>query len=311
MRNGASDEEIRERVSAIWNGRDDRYSDERTAETHKNRKKIEKEAIAIVKTDIKNKPLHGIRILLVEDSEFNILVATRFLQAWGAEIDVAQNGRDAIDKFKEGVHKLILMDLHMPVMDGIEATKAIRSFTDKQKSSIAIVALTANVGLSQADYKEIGFNESLSKPVSDKIITDVIRRYTSWTGESKKQEAVVTNSVPLYDLSMIESISGGDQQFIKQMVKLFLDNMPQNIEILKRAVEDEDWEQMWKTAHKMKSTIDSLNIVELKQEIRTIEISGKKLEGLELIPSIVQKVEKVLNDCMDDLQKKYDENHFG
>jgi len=230
----------------------------------------------------------------------------------GFEVDIASNGEQAVDAVSRNEYDLVFMDIHMPVMDGIEATKAIRSLSDKKKSSIAIVALTANVGLSQADYKEIGFNESLSKPVSDKIITDVIRRYTNWTGESKKQESVVKNSVPMYDLAMIESISGGDQQFIKQMVKLFLDNMPQNIEILKRTVEDEDWEQMWKTAHKMKSTIDSLNIVELKQEIRTIELSGKKLEGLELIPSIVQKVEKVLNECMDDLQKKYDdENHFG
>lgn len=229
----------------------------------------------------------------------------------GFEVDIASNGEEAVESVTRNEYDLVFMDIHMPVMDGIEATKTIRSLPDKQKSSIAIVALTANVGLSQADYKEIGFNESLSKPVSEKIITDVIKRYTSWTGEHKKEKIAVKNSAPLYDLSMIESISGGDQQFIKQMVKLFLDNMPQNIEILKRSVEDENWEQMWKTAHKMKSTIDSLNIVELKQEIRAIELSGKKLEGLELIPSIVQKVEKVLNDCMDDLQKKYDENHFG
>lgn len=251
------------------------------------------------------------RILIVDDVEINQELAKMIVVSKGFEVDIASNGEEAVDAVSRNEYDLVFMDIHMPVMDGIEATKAIRSLPDKQKSSIAIVALTANVGLSQADYKEIGFNESLSKPVSDKIITDVIGRYTSWTGESKKQEAVVTSSIPLYDLSMIESISGGDQQFIKQMVKLFLDNMPQNIEILKRAVEDEDWEQMWKTAHKMKSTIDSLNIVELKQEIRTIELSGKKLERLELIPSIVQKVEKVLNDCMDDLQKKYDENHFG
>ncbi len=251
------------------------------------------------------------RILIVDDVEINQELAKMIVVSKGFEVDIASNGEQAVDAVSRNEYDLVFMDIHMPVMDGIEATKAIRSLPDKQKSSIAIVALTANVGLSQADYKEIGFNESLSKPVSDKIITDVIRRYTNWTGESKKQESVLISSVPLYDLSMIESISGGDQQFIKQMVKLFLDNMPQNIEILKRTVEDEDWEQMWKTAHKMKSTIDSLNIVELKQEIRAIELSGKKLEGLELIPSIVQKVEKVLNDCMDDLQKKYDENHFG
>lgn len=229
----------------------------------------------------------------------------------GFEVDIASNGEEAVEAVSRKEYDLVFMDIHMPVMDGIEATKAIRSLPDKIKSSLPIVALTANVGLSQADYKEIGFNESLSKPVSDKIITDVIKRYTSWNGVNKKVEPVAENVVALYNLSMIESISGGDQQFIKQMVKLFLDNMPQNIQTLKQAVENEDWEMMWKTAHKMKSTIDSLNIVDLKQEIRTIEFSGKKLENLDTIPTIVRKVENVLQDCMDDLQKKYNENHFG
>lgn len=229
----------------------------------------------------------------------------------GFEVDIASNGEEAVTAVSRKDYDLVFMDIHMPVMDGIEATKAIRSLPEIGKSAIPIVALTANVGLSQADYKEIGFTESLSKPISDKIITDVIIRYTSWMGKSKLNEFVVNSSVPLYDLSMIESISGGDQQFIKQMVKLFLENMPQNVRTLKLAVEEKNWEQMWKAAHKMKSTIDSLNIVLLKQDIRAIELSGKKLEGLEGIPSIVQKVEKVLNDCINDLQKKYDENHFG
>ncbi|MGZ5254490.1 MAG: response regulator [Flavitalea sp.] len=251
------------------------------------------------------------RILIVDDVEINQELAKMIIVSKGFEVDIASNGEDAVEAVSRKDYDLVFMDIHMPVMDGIEATKAIRSMTDKIKSSIPIVALTANVGLSQADYKEIGFNESLSKPVSDKIITEVIQKYTGWSGLSKKEEIVTSRAAPLYSLSMIEDISGGDRQFIKQMVKLFLDNMPENIEILKQAVEDENWELMWKTAHKMKSTIDSLSILDLKQEIRMIELSGKKLEGLDAVPETVQKIEKVLQECMDDLKKKYEENHFG
>jgi CheY-like chemotaxis protein len=102
-------------------------------------KKIEQENKPVVVDN--NKPFKGISILLVEDSEFNIIVATRFLQAWGAEIDVAQNGQEAIEKFDENKHKLILMDLHMPVMDGRDATIQLR----KQGTKVPIIALTASI----------------------------------------------------------------------------------------------------------------------------------------------------------------------
>jgi CheY-like chemotaxis protein len=68
-----------------------------------------------------SRPLTGVSILLVEDNEVNILVARTFLERWGATIDVATNGQEALDKVDVSRHKLVLMDMHMPVMDGYEA----------------------------------------------------------------------------------------------------------------------------------------------------------------------------------------------
>ncbi|MFM9910001.1 MAG: Hpt domain-containing protein [Chitinophagaceae bacterium] len=102
----------------------------------------------------------------------------------------------------------------------------------------------------------------------------------------------------LYDLSMIESISGGDIGFIKTMVQLFVDTMPSHVNELKQALEQANWDMVGKHAHKMKSTIDSMGIVLLKDDIRTVEAGGKAKTNLELIPGLIDNISNTLALCI-------------
>ena len=79
---------------------------------------------------------------------------------------------------------------------------------------------------------------------------------------------------------MVQSVSGGDEGFIKKMVALFIETVPQNMQDLKNALQAENWEQVGKTAHKLKSTIDSMGIKSIRQEIRTVEANAKQMESL-------------------------------
>ncbi|MDB5288444.1 MAG: ATP-binding region ATPase domain protein [Mucilaginibacter sp.] len=107
------------------------------------------------------KPFTGINILLVEDNPINVMVAQTFLQRWGANIDVAVNGLEAINKLDITRHHLILMDLHMPVMDGYEATRTMRA----NGVTIPIVALTANLPKEiEEQVKQTGINDIVVKP---------------------------------------------------------------------------------------------------------------------------------------------------
>lgn len=109
----------------------------------------------------------------------------------------------------------------------------------------------------------------------------------------------------LYDLTMVETISGGDKGFILKMIQLFIDTMPQNLSDLQTALQQENWEMVGKHAHKMKSTIDSMGIVTLKDDIRTIEASGKQKTNLEAVPALVQKVADVLAQCIAQLKSDH------
>lgn len=108
-----------------------------------------------------NKPFSGLPILLVEDNPMNVMVAESFLKRWGATVDVAVDGADALEKVDILKHKLILMDLHMPVMDGYTSSRKMR----QQGILIPIVALTATLPSEiETNLTEIGFDDILVKP---------------------------------------------------------------------------------------------------------------------------------------------------
>ncbi len=107
----------------------------------------------------------GRKVLLVEDNNINVIVAKRFLEKWSLDVDVAENGKIAIDKVQSKDYELILMDLHMPIMDGYDAAKAIRLLPHPKFKELPIVALTASAdSLSRQQVFKSGMNEVVLKP---------------------------------------------------------------------------------------------------------------------------------------------------
>lgn len=121
------------------------------------------------------KGLAGKRILVAEDNKINFFVANKFLESWGVIVTHVENGQLALDALKREEFDLILMDLHMPVMDGIEATRIIRSSPDSKINRIPIVALTAAV-MSEAHDKieDLAINDYVLKPFKPKDLYDRI-----------------------------------------------------------------------------------------------------------------------------------------
>ena len=122
----------------------------------------------------------GGRILLVEDNELNREIATEILTEAGFQIEEADNGKKAVELLESsepGYYKLVLMDIQMPVMDGYEATRAIRQLKNRQIAEIPIVAMTANAF--DEDRKkafECGMNSHIAKPVDVEILFDTLKK---------------------------------------------------------------------------------------------------------------------------------------
>lgn len=119
--------------------------------------------------------LKGVNVLLVEDYPVNIKVATKFLERWKVNIDIAENGKIALEKFEIGKYDVILMDIQMPIMDGYTATSEIR----KIDSTIPIIALTASATLNNQDRAfTVGMNDYITKPFNPKELFGKIAKFS-------------------------------------------------------------------------------------------------------------------------------------
>ncbi|PWK20104.1 signal transduction histidine kinase [Arcicella aurantiaca] len=119
--------------------------------------------------------LKGVNVLLVEDYPVNIKVATKFLERWKVNIDIAENGKIALEKFDIGKYDVVLMDIQMPIMDGYTATAEIRKIDTK----VPIIALTASATLNNQDRAfTVGMNDYITKPFNPKELFNKIAKFS-------------------------------------------------------------------------------------------------------------------------------------
>lgn len=125
------------------------------------------------------------KILVVENNLFNIKVAQRILRIWNLEIDIAQDGLEAIEKIRSNDYGLVLMDLQMPRMDGYEATSMIRSWDEPKYQSLPIIALSASARQGfRKKALEVGMNDYITKPFKPTELYHVIERHAQLFDES-------------------------------------------------------------------------------------------------------------------------------
>ncbi|MDD5716876.1 MAG: PAS domain S-box protein [Sulfuricurvum sp.] len=155
--------------------------------------KIEKEF-----TDDNNQMLFDGNVLLVDDNDINLLVAQELLEERGLSVDIAHEGREAVQKVKSGSYDMVFMDLHMPEMDGYEASRAIRTFN----STVPIIALSAAVMEHDKQMaNDAGMNGHLAKPIDVQQLQIILTRYLKQTGTAAKEHLEIGVDIDGIDLA--------------------------------------------------------------------------------------------------------------
>lgn len=259
--------------------------------------------------------LGKLKILLAEDNEINQLLAKSILHFWGFESKVATTGHEVIELIENEDFDVILMDIQMPEKDGIEATEEIRNLTDLKKKNIPIIALTANaLKGEEKKYIQVGMDDFLTKPFKQNDLYDVISRVLNNKGSfgrkinnHKNSISVIypDPSVKLYNLSLLNDIARGNDEFLISLTKIFVETIPPTSTQLKEACMNEEWDNASKLAHKLKSTIDSLQISSIKEDVRFIELNAKKLEHLSELSEIADKIEWVITKVTLQLKEEF------
>lgn len=248
-----------------------------------------------------------IKVLLAEDNEINQFIAQSMLQEWGFEVHVANNGFDAVNQVKKLVFDVILMDVQMPEMNGVEATKKIRAFEAKTKVHTPILALTANALKGDRErYIDAGMDDYLSKPFEeDELYYKIAHLLNIPIRYSEEPVKAVTNenNASYYSLHKLNAIAKGDEAFITKMLQLFLETTPELLQQLLQAFDNNQWEELNAAAHKLKPTIQTMDIKAIEADVKQLEKLALGNPNPTIIKPLLHKIITVLEQTMVQVKK--------
>jgi CheY-like chemotaxis protein len=235
-------------------------------------------------------------VLVVEDNVVNQQVARRFLQRLGCEVLVAENGKRGVEEFFKNSYGLVLMDVQMPVMDGLAATREIRSREPAGKR-VPIIALTASAMTDEMDRcTAAGMDALLVKPLELPRLCELLDRYgfrpappeASSAPAAPVPEPVsapVLASKPV-DLDQLRTIVGDDREFMNELCETFVTSSSRIVEELTRALSAGDRAVLSAMAHKLKGGSSSICAHELAKLAATLEKDAKEKPLPELEQSL-------------------------
>jgi two-component system, sensor histidine kinase and response regulator len=215
---------------------------------------------------------HPLHILLAEDNFINREVTVKMLEKSGHMLTVVENGQDALSAFQQHSFDLILMDIQMPLMDGCQATKAIREMEKCAEKRVPIIALTAHAMQGDKEkFLESGMDAYISKPVRanelSKIIDSVLRHEKTLPELRTKPHA--THGV--IDRTELLDRVGGDMGLLRRMVDVFVKEYPKRLSEIGKAVEVGDAARLEKAAHTLHGTLASFAAAAAKNAARKLE----------------------------------------
>ncbi|MEK6749656.1 MAG: response regulator [Pseudomonadota bacterium] len=242
------------------------------------------------------------RALVVEDNEINRKLAAILLSEFGAEVTTAENGRFAINAAQTAVYDLILMDIHMPVMDGVAATKAIRALAGKN-SQVPIIALTANaLGGDRERFLAAGMDDYLSKPLNAKALQLALEH---WVGNTTKPLPLPANTVVAPTngkLAIIDPAHGiknslGRPGLWREVRDMLLRDLPAQRNALLHAFNTHAHTELQRIAHKLGGSSSACGTIELCTAARALEAAIKSNAFIEIetaYKTLHQSIEKLL-----------------
>ena len=268
----------------------------------------------------------GKKVLLVDDDAINALLLKTVLRKWGIKTEEAANGFDALEKMKSHQFELVLSDINMPGMSGLELVKEIR-LLQEEKARVPVVAVTANAMRKDLkSYMQKGMDAYLVKPYTEK---DLIRLLASvWNGddagedagslaeipeaekEVKEKQAIIAERAGAvtfeedpeqeepYNLGIFNKFAAGDSQAFLLLLQSFLENTAENRALLHSLHQQEDYANLSELAHKMYPTFKHLEANEVAKRLKELEFYDAAGSCGAELNEMIQKLEEGINEVV-------------
>jgi signal transduction histidine kinase/DNA-binding NarL/FixJ family response regulator len=253
-------------------------------------------------------------ILLAEDSPVNQKIAIKFLKEFGCEVRLAEDGTEAIRLYSSNVFDLILMDIQMPKLDGLEATEIITKMQAGEPLKTPIIAMTANaLGNDRQKYQAAGMSGYLFKPFRKNNLKELLAEYLSHLLKSNCTEEEINNmqnppenteEAPILDIEKALDTLGGDMELLESTVEIFFEEWEPHMQTINSALQNSDFKTAERTAHTLKSSAGYVSGMRLREKALAAEEAAAKHNPEELKTLIKDLEEEFL------LLKKELDNYF-
>jgi PAS domain S-box-containing protein len=248
------------------------------------------------------------KILLAEDNLINQKVAIRILADAGYHVDSVVNGIQAVEKVKNNLFDLVLMDVQMPEMDGLTATQEIRKL-DSNQSNIPIIAITAHALMGDKEKcLSIGMNDYVTKPIITETLISTIDKLLnikSVKNEVKKED---TDKKAIFDFDHLDKISMGDRQFQKDILMTYLEDVSKRSQDLTNSFDTKNIDKVKNEAHTIKGASYSIGANKIGDKALAIEVSCKHNDmanaesTIAELKSLILQTKELLNEYLIELE---------
>jgi len=239
------------------------------------------------------------RILLAEDNLVNQKLAVKLLEKMGHQVTVADNGSLALESWRAGGFDLILMDMMMPVLDGLETTRRIRAAERELGGHIPVIAMTANA--MQGDRErciEAGMDGYVSKPVKPDTLYQEIDRIVGGLPSARIPSSTDRDDAPpVYDRADALTRIDNDEELLDQLIEMFVADAPSYLVEIEAALAAGDWPRLVRGAHTLKGVLATFSAQRGEEQVKRLEKAARDADRdsvSELLPAVKAEVDAFL-----------------
>jgi len=259
---------------------------------------------------INTEVLSGKSVLIVDDDAMNRMLGEIILEGFNMEVSMASDGREAIDLLAERKFDILLLDIHMPVVSGLDVARFIRKELNDQ--NVKILAVTADMIREELNqYLDQGIDDLIIKPYREinmfnklcqvlNVDSDLIQHETIRIVLKEEQEST------LYDLSELRSITRDNEAFFNEMIQTFIENAENGIEQIKTAYKAGEWDEVRESAHRLTPSFKHLSIKSAVSDLIELKQRSTDEPGGEEVSRLIAKIEIETAEVIEQLKNEID-----
>ncbi len=294
-----------------------------------------------IKKSLENLSTSHLRILVAEDNKVNQMIVKKVLSDWNTYVEFADNGLIALQLLKSSDFDLILMDIQMPEMDGYTTVQHIKRDFSEPKCNIPIIAMTAHaISSERKKCLDAGMDEYISKPFEPVVLKKKILELTKssnpslkdseiesytvnnsflnlkkniatengslLTAENIPEEKIINSSAssPKINLSYLKRIAEGNEEFVIEMIEMFLNKTPLALEQMNECFHTQNWEELKKIIHRIKPSFAYVGMQDIQNTLSKIEFWSEDKEDKKIVRELLNEIESGSGMAFDQLRKE-------